>query len=170
MEQWKEVSNTNGKYSVSNYGSVRNNQTGDLIPQYGNGVGYKKVGLWVDGATRKKYVHRLVAEAFIPNPNGYPEVNHKDGIRSHNHIDNLEWVTSSGNTLDAMDVRKTLIPWGNAPKAIMAIHEATGEITFYKSISEAERALDSRHIVDVLKGRRQHVKGYSFRYVEGGDA
>ena len=64
---------------------------------YKNHKGYLKVGLMKDGVYRKYRVHRLVAEAFIPNPNGCPEVNHIDGNKANNSFSNLEWVTSIQN-------------------------------------------------------------------------
>lgn len=65
-------------------------------------VDYFTVDLWKNNEGRKFYVHRLVAQAFIPNPNNLPEVNHIDGNRQNNHISNLEWVDSLGNKLHAI--------------------------------------------------------------------
>lgn len=63
---------------------------------------YLQVSLWKYNAETKKYLHRLIAEHFIPNPQSLPEINHKDGNRQNNLIGNLEWVTSSGNSLHAV--------------------------------------------------------------------
>lgn len=65
-------------------------------------VKYFQVNLWKNNIGSWKYVHRLVAEAFIPNPNNLPEVNHIDGNRQNNNVSNLEWVTSQGNKLHAI--------------------------------------------------------------------
>lgn len=65
-------------------------------------VFYKQVSLWKNSIPSYHYIHRLVAEAFIPNPNNLPEVNHKDGNRQNNNVDNLEWVDSRGNKLHAI--------------------------------------------------------------------
>ena len=65
---------------------------------------YAVVGISVgQGKMKRKRVHRLVAEAFIPNPENKPYVNHKDGVRYHNNVDNLEWVTPSENTQHAVN-------------------------------------------------------------------
>lgn len=170
MEIWKFVSGWEDKYAVSNTGSVKNLISGKMLPQHDNGVGYKKVLLWRDGVGgRKAYVHRLVANAFLPARGTRTEVNHKDGNRSNNAVENLEWVTSSENTKHAV-YNGTLCAWGNRAKPIEARNLETGEKIRFATISEAEKTLGSRHITDVLKGKRGQCKGYVFRYLEGGDA
>lgn len=74
-----------------------------LTPRPNTQTGYWQVQLWRDNESAMVYVHRLVAEAFIPNPHGKPEVNHKDGNRQNCHVHNLEWVTSSENSQHAVD-------------------------------------------------------------------
>lgn len=73
-----------------------------LIPSPNKQVGYLQVSLWQNNTGKSFYVHRLVAEAFIPNLKSLPEVNHIDGCRIHNHISNLEWVSRQGNALHAV--------------------------------------------------------------------
>ncbi len=73
-----------------------------LKPAPNKDVGYLEVSLWKNGEGTSFYVHRLVAQAFIPNPLGLPEVNHKDGNRHNNAVSNLEWVTSSENSHHAV--------------------------------------------------------------------
>lgn len=109
-EEWRPITDCGGVYEVSNYGRVRSKvkeQIGVghrfyLLEQYLNTAGYPMVVL----ARRKKTaqhksanyrVHRLVAEAFIPNPENKPEVNHKDGDKTNSNASNLEWVTKSEN-------------------------------------------------------------------------
>lgn len=109
MEIWKDVPGYEGRYKVSNAGRIKRMflynkpcpKTKQLIKpteiKYGLGRGYLYLGL-NDGAKIKTYgVHRLVAMAFIPNPDGKPETNHKDYNRSNNTVGNLEWVTKSEN-------------------------------------------------------------------------
>ena len=91
MEEYKLIKNFEN-YSVSNLGNVKNNNTNKIIKQYNN-QGYKLVHL------NGKYlrVHRLVAEAFIPNPENKSCVDHKNNIRDDNRIDNLRWATTKEN-------------------------------------------------------------------------
>lgn len=86
-----------GLYEVSNVGLVRSVRSGRILKQRLNRNGYCQVDLCKDGAQKTFRVHRLVAQAFIPNPNNLPEVNHKDECKTNNRIDNLEWCSSSYN-------------------------------------------------------------------------
>lgn len=96
-EKWKIVEGFS-KYLVSNKGRVKNViRLKDL--KFYDKDGYKKIGLINDDNVKKKvFVHRLVAQAFIPNPNGKPQVNHRDGNKANNKFNNLEWCTAKENT------------------------------------------------------------------------
>lgn len=170
MEVWKPVHGYEGKYSVSSFGFVRNEKTGKVTRGRQAGHGYRKVTFYENNVPiSTAYVHRLVAEAFIGNPAGYPEVNHLDGNRENNQISNLEWVSSSGNTEHAV-ATGALAPWNRPRKPIVAVNIETGEAVYFKSISAAERELGTKHINLVLRGERGQAKGYTFRYANGGDA
>lgn len=169
MERWKAINGYEGIYEVSNKGDVRNIATGKLLKRRSNGNGYVRIELWKNHKGKKYYMHRLVAEAFIPNPDGKTEVNHKDLDTSNNAVENLEWVSSSENTIHAID-NKALKAWGNEAMPIIARRLDSGCTIQFRSISEAERVLGTRHITDVLKGKRRQAKGYTFAYKEGGDA
>ena len=95
-EEWKEIINFPG-YKVSNYGEVKNKNNQKLKPCY-NGS-YNSVRLSINGKVTQVVCHRLVALAFIPNPNNYPIVNHKDENKLNNHVSNLEWCTYSYNVI-----------------------------------------------------------------------
>lgn len=168
MEIWKAVKGYDGLYEVSNNGKVKNFVSGKLLSPVDNGVGYLKVELWKEKRGKKKYVHRMVAEAFLPNLHNKTEVNHIDGNPSNNCVSNLEWVSSSENTKHAV-YKGALKAWGNKAKPIEAINIESGVVLRFATISEAERALSTRHITSVLKGKRNQAKGYTFRYM-GGDA
>ena len=114
-EVWKDIEGYEGLYQVSTCGNikslpkVRRNGTGTyiqkerLLKPSNTSTGYKKVELCKDGKRKGFKVHRLVAIAFIPNPDNKPEVNHIDGNKINNNIDNLEWVTSSENSIHAYE-------------------------------------------------------------------
>lgn len=98
-EIWKDTEYDG--YMVSNKGRVCS--TRKILSFGDNGHGYLNVMLSVDKRHIRRYVHRLVAKAFIPNPNNYPEVNHKDGNKANNCVDNLEWCTDTMNKKHAWD-------------------------------------------------------------------
>lgn len=92
MLRWKPIPECQN-YSVSDHGNVMNTATGKLLKPIRNSNGYYKVTL----AGKQYDIHRLVAQAFVPNPDNLPQVNHKDEDKSSNVYTNLEWVTDSSN-------------------------------------------------------------------------
>ena len=95
MEIWKHI-NGYDNYSVSNKGRVRNDKTGNILTNVLRQPGYYQITLYNPKRTLH-YVHRLVADAFIPNPNNYPCVNHIDECKTNNDISNLEWCNFQHN-------------------------------------------------------------------------
>ena len=87
----------NGDYAVTIDGDVISIKSNKSLRSHDNGHGYKTVCLCIDGKPKHYYVHRLVASAFVDNPNDYPEVNHIDEDRGNNRAENLEWCTSKYN-------------------------------------------------------------------------
>lgn len=101
VEEFRPVVGYEGHYEVSNFGkiiSLKDNKRLERKPSL-VGKGYLSLTVSKDGISKQFRVHRLVAIAFIPNPNNLPEVNHKNRIKTDNHINNLEWCTSKENTL-----------------------------------------------------------------------
>lgn len=176
MEQWKKIAGYES-YEVSSSGRVISHNylgagiTKELVPSKCRG--YLQVNLFKNGKQKCKRIHRLVAEAFIPNPNGFKEVNHIDGNKENNCVSNLEWCTRAQNL--AHEHSTSL---GNNAKAglincsikkrrpIIAVNLESGEATEYVSIQEAGRqmGIQASNICACLRGRAKSYKGYAFIY------
>lgn len=125
--------------------------------------GYERVGLCKNGKQSLIFVHRLVAMAFIPNPDNLPWVNHKDENKTNNRVDNLEWCTSKEN--NSYGTRLQRIAESNK-KEVLQLDENGNIINRWKSQTDAGRALglDKRNINACLKGRRSRCGGFKWRY------
>ena len=102
-EIWKPIKNYESLYEVSSLGKVksfkRSGAKEKILKCFYDEYGYVRVCLSKNGKSKKYKVHRLVAEAFIPNPKNFPQINHDNGIKDDNRVENLEWCTSSFNTI-----------------------------------------------------------------------
>lgn len=183
MEQvmWKPVKGYEDRYIVSNDGRVKSLDIyvackngkrlsrGRVKPQYRNDRGYVTVALCRDGKSFYALVHRLVAEAFIPNVDNKPQVNHIDGDIENNCADNLEWVSDDENKHhSSIAVGGTQRP----KRAVVAVNVTTGSMQLFDGLKEAERVLRLDHgsVMKVLKGRCNSHRGYHISYADGGDA
>lgn len=170
MEEWRAMQGTGGALEVSNTGRIKSNlRDGRILKQQLDSKGYHRVRVTLERKRMSFKVHREVAKAFIPNPDNLPQVNHKDGNKDNNCLENLEWISNTDNAHHAMDTGL----WGNVFAAsqrtnearktpVVAISEKTGERIRFDSVSDAERYFNSRHISDVLKGKRSRVAGHFF--------
>lgn len=167
-ELWKDVVGYNGKYQVSNRGSVRS------LSYAGQGIcklrkleitsrGYCQLSLYIEGVRKVHSVHRLVAEAFIPNPGNLPEVNHIDENKSNNYVENLEWCTRKYNVNYGTSSKRSAI---SQSKAVIAMNDE-GEI-MHKFLSTAEAGRNGFHQTRVSaccnKLQKTH-KGLYWEYV-----
>ena len=171
IEQWKVVEGFSA-YEVSEDGRIRSlNYRGwgvvrELV-RTRQANGYVKFALTNDdGVVVKKYLHRLVAAAFVENPNAKPEVNHKDGNPSACRADNLEWVTSSENKCHARDTLGAV--HGRSPRPVITRNIATGKVVEFVSGNEAARQLSLTlpNMRQVLRGTRPSVGGFTITYKE----
>lgn len=176
MEIWKPIVGTKGFIEVSNEGRVRSLLRGSprVLKTQTDKKGYHRLRVTIEREKISYKIHREVAKAFIPNPDNLPQVNHKDGNKSNNAVDNLEWISSRDNAQHAIEngLWDSLFEGSrreNESRKRPVIGYCTTSIRpsqRFESIREAERFVGSTHVVDVLKGRRSHVKGWSFRYEE----
>lgn len=104
-EIWKQIKGGYEEYQVSNFGQIKSlkNKNEKILHLDKDRHGYMNVRLYKYGTVKIFKVHRLVAMAFIENPNGFPEINHKDGNKENNFVENLEWVTRFQNIKHAFD-------------------------------------------------------------------
>lgn len=165
MEIWKTVSK-HPNYEVSTEGRVKNKTTGRILVATNDSRGYPAVTVLDEDGQHTKNVHRLVAETFIPNPDGKRTVNHKDGNKSNNHTSNLEWNTLSENLKHAYRTGLKQRPDdAGSPKRKVRIVE-TGEV--FDSIGDCARAIGGAqpHISHCLSGRYHTHKGYHFESID----
>ena len=164
-EVWKQITYA-PNYEVSNLGNIRNKSRDSLITI--NYERYKKTkarvrpGLSVDGKIIQKYLHRIVAEHFLDNPNNLPEVNHKDGDFYNNKLDNLEWINKIDNMRHAIE---TNCIKNKYKTKIKAINKETKEITYYESVTECSEKIGvSKGTISNCCRNKQNNKSYIFEY------
>lgn len=162
-------------YTVSEDGVITNTRTGHIKKPTSNhcGKGYLYVDLYESGRRGRFFVHRLVANAFISNPQNKPYINHIDGNPHNNSVENLEWCTPIENVEHASKVIKTMQQYEKAnehrKRKVKMLNKVSGlEVATFESIHEAERhtGIPSSNIVSCLKGRQSYTKEYSWCYVE----
>lgn len=175
-EIWKDIKDYEGYYQVSNLGNVRsigrmidrrNSQnyflSSKLLKQFDNGCGYKTVCISKSSKPKKMYVHRLVAEAFLINPDNLPEVNHKDENKANNSVDNLEWCTPKYNKNYGNRAKKFGISRG---KPVLCVEMGM----VYYNANEAHRmtGICASSICSCCTGYRntELAGGYHWKYYE----
>jgi len=154
-----------GLYVVNTFGEVRNRK-GHPLKSRCNDRGYPHVWLYKDGCVKSVSVHRLVAMTFIPNPQRLPEVNHINGIKTDNRVENLEWCSVSYNRWHSNNV--LLKDSGKPKRRVLCLD--TGAV--YPSISEAARAVHGKkqNIAKCCQGLRKTTAGLRWAYVKEGSA
>ncbi len=159
---WKPVLAFTGVYGygVSDCGKVRNTRTGLELKLNPDKDGYLLVALWNDGRSHYFKVHRLVALAFLPNPDNKPQVNHVDGCRTHNAVQNLEWVTALEN------IRHTIASGRQGKMPSRKILARCGDqVEIFESTKAAQRAGHNRAALYLcLTGKQKHHHGRTWEY------
>ena len=158
-EYWLDIPNYEG-YQVSNHGRVRNKKTGKILKPYLT-RGYLRVSLYNDSGRKCKLVHRLVAEAFIPNPHNKPAVNHINGCKTDSNVSNLEWANHSENMSHAHSN-------GLRPKI-----NTQGQNNGYAKLTEAQviqikQLLDDGKLTQKTIGSQFNVSRHTIKDIKSG--
>ena len=161
MENWKAIAGYEGLYEVSDLGRVKSLKYGkENILKPGKDTGsYLKVSLCKDGHVKTARIHRLVADAFIPNPNNLETVNHKDEDKTNNAACNLEWMSLTDN------VAYSQPQW--AKRSVQMFDKKTGELlATFPSACEADRVtgIYYSNISKCCSGKLKSAGGYIWRH------
>lgn len=181
--EWRKISR-NENYSINRLGQVRNDNTGLMKTAYVNPTNdYLTVDLYKDNKSEKVTVHRLLAEAFIPNPDGKPCIDHKDGNRRNNALCNLRWATYSENnsrfnTNGVRSERIRVTHYKEIRNRRGGGHVAWGDVDrveYFDKIRDCAERFDCTqgNLTLMLKGgaigRRGKMRGYLFEYCKSND-
>lgn len=169
-EQWKDIPGYEGIYQVSTLGEIRNIKTGRILKQVYL-CGYKRIGLYnKEHKYKNHFVHRLVAETFIPNPDNLPQVNHRNELKDENVVSNLEWCTQKYNINYGTAIQRRV---ENQRKPILQFTKTGIFVKEYYSISEANKAFNPKcnypatgNIGRCLQGKCKSAYGFKWKYKE----
>ncbi|MFA5528306.1 MAG: NUMOD4 domain-containing protein [Peptostreptococcales bacterium] len=145
-EIWKDIKNYENHYQISNMGNVRSLKSNKIICKRKDKDNYLLVRLFKFGKAKQYSIHRLVADAFIPNPKNKPQVNHMDGNKENNIVSNLEWVTSKENTYHAFEIGLINKDGYFKPPRKVSQYSINGvKINTYDSLREAAKSTGISH-------------------------
>lgn len=173
VEKWKPIEGYEGLYEVSNLGTIKNLKKNSIKMPYITKQGYFRIELWKNNKGKKYFVHRLVAEAFLPKIEGKTQVNHIDECKTNNNVKNLEWCTNLENhrhgTINER-ISKSLTNNKKKSKPVKALDDNGNCIGIFPSIYEASRmtGINVSCIRDCLHGRNRakHAGGYVWQFTE----
>lgn len=168
QEIWKDITDYEGLYKVSNLGRVKSlkNDKEKILKPVISSNGYLFVNLCKQGKQKPTNIHRIVAKAFIPNPNNLPIINHKDEDKTNNCVNNLEWCTYQYNNTYGSRIDRFISSNRNNPKTskkVLCVE--TNKI--YHSVRQIERDLGFGigNIWSCCNGKYKQAYGYTWRYV-----
>lgn len=173
-EIWKDIEGYETLYKISNLGRVKSFYKDKLLKPSINSQGYYRVNLYKKGIAKQMFIHRLVAMAFIPNPDNKPMINHLDCNPLNCKVDNLEWCTNQENVeyMTKLGRNKRSNEWklnarekNKYKKKIVGTNIKNGKKIYFDSIAEAGRnGFSIGDISKCCRNERKSVKGYKFEY------
>lgn len=175
QEIWKDIVGYEGLYQVSNFGRVkslrrttlaangaRRNYPEKILTPFKNKTGYLSIQLYFGHKNVHKLIHRIMAESFIPNPKKLDQVNHKNGIKNDNSLNNLEWISRRGNALHAA-YELGIVIGNNRYKKVRCLETNKD----YPSIRSAARStnIPITCLKRVLRGERKDYCGLHWKFI-----
>lgn len=162
-EIWKPIKGSKRKAFVSNMGNIK--QNGEILEPHYDAEGYQRVSVY--GVGRKR-VHVYVAEAFLPNPENKPMVDHINNVKDDNRAKNLQWVTPKENAMKAGKDGLIKVRRGYKPIAGIAVIDNIKKTLIFGSQAEAERVtgVRSKDINKCLRNKRNTAGGWVFGYIQ----
>ena len=166
LDEFSDIQGYEGLYKINRSGEVLSVRSGKLLKAGKNKQGYMNVVLTKDGKAKTHKVHRLVALAFIPNPNNYPLINHKDENKTNNRVKNLEWCTSKYNLNYGSAIKRRSEAIIASPvkqrKAVVQLSLLGEFVKEYRSTKEAseETCIDRRQISRAINHVGKQAQGY----------
>lgn len=168
IETWKDISGYEGLYQISNVGRVRSLITGKILKELNSTAGYLQVVLYKNRISKRMLIHRLVAESFIHTPEKKRTVNHKNGDKHDNSVNNLEWATHKENMRHAYATGlKINVGQKNNKRSIpVAQYDKNMRlIRIYPSLNEAGRSgYRAEEICKCCKGKAKTTGGFIWKY------
>ena len=170
--EWKDILGYEGKYRVSTNGEIYSEISGKILKQFYRGSRpdnkYLVINLCENNKQKTVSVHRLVAQAFIPNPNNLPCVNHIDGNKDNNCVENLEWCTYLENNVHAYQYLGKTQRNKRGSKPVLQFDLSNNFIKEYPSVREAIRQTGITSIDKVCKKKqnRKQAGGFKWKYKE----